>query len=618
MTRSRRMHQQLLEVHSGGWIYGQRLQEERESNGEPLDFVVLSLDAVRKPPVPQRDRGGIYLPTYLPSIRLSLLRITFHDMQHISPKCSTFPFWQCAALDRADTRRKFLLSLSSPTTTHDACNAFPTRSMPLGGNPRRTPSEQALLDGLSGRDVMEFRNFLADWLHTRNPTVPVTCLVTPPPVRVKQEIYDLSDSLVAVTIEPQRSTAGDLVQTRLIKENGRDAVEILSDSEDGDPAKPGQDWDFEVSETLFRGASRSSSLPAFDSGDLDPYEAADKGPVLGQSDTLWQDANLMPQVIIVERLEFVNQMPLISPILETPTALWAGEEPIRCRHARMTCNGCGACERIDRKLIQINRYDLDPASRNAVLSLLKPTEPMLNMSETPSVPLSLALPARSESNPQLFPDPSYNDFDFSMFLDDPVHPTAQDFTSTPNVDLSAFGYFESTPQPFVDLWENGNAQCLPGQAANRQLKTTLINSRSGPELTLFKAVVMDDVKSWSSFVLKCLHPFLFHDDLSITYPKLRLKKSPLASTVFSNEIKGKNVLVMIIGTSLNGIGLEAARSIAKHVATFSTVTRKRLMDGGVVSLRGRRGRERVAVPRRVCQIGQLFPGDLRGCARAGA
>ncbi|KAJ7182286.1 hypothetical protein C8R43DRAFT_1115930 [Mycena crocata] len=291
--------------------------------------------------------------------------------------------------------------------------------MPLGADSRRSTSDQALLDGLSGRDVMEFRNFiyspayiranaglfldndwiiiseLADWLHTRNPVpVPVsTRPVTPPrPAHIKQEIFDLSDS-----------------PTRLIRENGREVVEIMSDSEDGEPADPAQDSDFEVSETLFRGASRSSSLPAFDSDYIKPYEDADNGPVLEESDTLWQDANLTSQVIVgtfritshvtVERLEFVNQMPSIWPILETPTAFvltldstytkidpktgqtytmdWLikkpREEPIRCRRARMTCNGCGACERRDRKLIEINRYDLDPASRNAVLEAQQDT-----------------------------------------------------------------------------------------------------------------------------------------------------------------------------------------------------------------------------------------------------
>ncbi|KAJ7114550.1 hypothetical protein C8R43DRAFT_1138368 [Mycena crocata] len=43
-----------------------------------------------------------------------------------------------------------------------------------------------------------------------------------------------------------------------------------------------------------------------------------------------------------------------------------------------------------------------------------------------------------------------------MFLDDPVHVTAQDFTSTPNVDLLAFRYFESAPQPFVSTVFRGH------------------------------------------------------------------------------------------------------------------------------------------------------------------
>ncbi|KAK6974246.1 hypothetical protein R3P38DRAFT_2447950, partial [Favolaschia claudopus] len=45
-----------------------------------------------------------------------------------------------------------------------------------------------------------------------------------------------------------------------------------------------------------------------------------------------------------------------------------GQPKLPCRRARMGCRGAHACERIDRKLIEVDRYDLDPATRDAVLN----------------------------------------------------------------------------------------------------------------------------------------------------------------------------------------------------------------------------------------------------------
>ncbi|KAJ6587751.1 hypothetical protein B0H10DRAFT_1954453 [Mycena sp. CBHHK59/15] len=44
------------------------------------------------------------------------------------------------------------------------------------------------------------------------------------------------------------------------------------------------------------------------------------------------------------------------------------EPAIKCRRARGTCRGAFACERIDPKLLAVVRYELDPTSRDAILS----------------------------------------------------------------------------------------------------------------------------------------------------------------------------------------------------------------------------------------------------------
>jgi hypothetical protein len=45
-----------------------------------------------------------------------------------------------------------------------------------------------------------------------------------------------------------------------------------------------------------------------------------------------------------------------------------GMPPIKCRRARMTCTGGYVCERVDPKLMNVERYDLDPASGDAVFA----------------------------------------------------------------------------------------------------------------------------------------------------------------------------------------------------------------------------------------------------------
>jgi hypothetical protein len=50
-----------------------------------------------------------------------------------------------------------------------------------------------------------------------------------------------------------------------------------------------------------------------------------------------------------------------------------GKPAIACRRARMTCKGSHACERVDPALIRVERYDLNPASRDAVFAARQET-----------------------------------------------------------------------------------------------------------------------------------------------------------------------------------------------------------------------------------------------------
>ncbi|KAJ6530760.1 hypothetical protein B0H19DRAFT_1328025 [Mycena capillaripes] len=336
----------------------------------------------------------------------------------------------------------------------------------------RGPADESFLDNLSGRDLIEFRNYIHapayiranaavflsnDWiimsdlrefLRTRNSALgPAVTLPA-----VKQEAPDLRPIHLPVKLEliSGGATVVDPVRTRTLREGDRDIVEILSDSdEDG-----ADDSDFEVSQALIRGASRSSSVPAPADIDADYFQVAlsasvrasidmdanlfsdsdseDAAPGLQESDTLWQDPNIKSHVFIgefqvtthvtVQRVEYIREFPSIWPILRTPTAFvispgseydlvdpetdlvytldrliknhdndsWKstgtgtadnmpmvmfepGADPIRCRRARMTCKCCCACERVDKKLIEIDRWDLDPASRDAVFTAQQDT-----------------------------------------------------------------------------------------------------------------------------------------------------------------------------------------------------------------------------------------------------
>ncbi|KAF7972867.1 hypothetical protein HWV62_16642 [Athelia sp. TMB] len=59
-----------------------------------------------------------------------------------------------------------------------------------------------------------------------------------------------------------------------------------------------------------------------------------------------------------------------SMIQGTPYVYLAalGPEPIKCRRSRLTCRGSFHCSEIDESLLDVERYELDPASRDAIVA----------------------------------------------------------------------------------------------------------------------------------------------------------------------------------------------------------------------------------------------------------
>ncbi|KAJ6616901.1 hypothetical protein B0H10DRAFT_1948765 [Mycena sp. CBHHK59/15] len=281
-------------------------------------------------------------------------------------------------------------------------------------------------------NISELRDFL---LERNTGDFPgSTSLARPLPLltQVKREITDVRLSASAtpliIKVEPTINSDPIPIRTRILREDNHDILEILSDSE---PENGGLDSDEEVSEALIWAASRSSSiLPPNISTTIDLCSDDDE-PDLEESDTVWQDEGISSHVLIgdyrvtakvkVGRLEYVSGLPSIYPIHRVPTALivnledpkyniydkdgvlhtvdfliknkdndsWKsssgtadtdvqvmfepGQPPIRCRRSRMSCKGCFACERVDPVLIQVERYELDPASRDAVFAAQRET-----------------------------------------------------------------------------------------------------------------------------------------------------------------------------------------------------------------------------------------------------
>ncbi|KAJ6503975.1 hypothetical protein C8R45DRAFT_575169 [Mycena sanguinolenta] len=237
------------------------------------------------------------------------------------------------------------------------------------------------------------------------------------------------------------------VKVRTWMEGDKDFIEILSDSEDA-PDKPdvrqsspcppsdissGSTWDSAADAA----SSASDDTREVDSGsaaaddpDKSSSEASHHQDRLQESDLKWLDRNLSSRVsigelqvtaeLIVQRVEYLTDLPSLYPIPETPTAfvvdlqdpkfnifkkgalctpdaliknkdndLWEGNtgtgdsrvwvtfepgaNPILCRRSHLKCKGAFACERVDSRLLDTARRDLDSTSRDAVFAAQRQT-----------------------------------------------------------------------------------------------------------------------------------------------------------------------------------------------------------------------------------------------------
>ncbi|KAF9481142.1 hypothetical protein BDN70DRAFT_976125 [Pholiota conissans] len=274
----------------------------------------------------------------------------------------------------------------------------------------------------------------AEALHTSQKTVrPSTTstrdnTATDAPINVKREAspYPIKLKPATVRLDLGAHDASKL-RTRTIHENGKETIEILTDSE----SEP--DSDIEVIEKLDDPAESSDTLVADLDFDLDSEDESDIIDGRGidsihdrqPSDTVWLDPGLTSTIsyqpdyklnrqLVVDRLEFLDRIPTYWPVPRVPTAyivdlrdskfdiynekgklipvdvlirnkdqdsyiggsgegdskpeldIFTGQKE-KARRVRLHCAGVHACEHVNPDLLDVERYELDPQSLKKVV-----------------------------------------------------------------------------------------------------------------------------------------------------------------------------------------------------------------------------------------------------------
>ncbi|KAJ7087038.1 hypothetical protein C8R43DRAFT_310073 [Mycena crocata] len=255
-----------------------------------------------------------------------------------------------------------------------------------------------------------------------------------PPARVKLE-SDASLAPLSAGERATPLTDCPAIKIRALKEGDREVLEILSDSESESESPSAPADDFEIDESASMAPSELESESTFIETDFDEIHSLSDEPEttneLQESDTFWMDDGMSSQVrvgrfrvtnsVTVQRVEYLNWLPSILPIPEITTAFvvdlhdpkfnitdsdgqlytvdaliknkdndsWIGgtgradshvmvsfepdEPPILCRRSRIDCKGSFACERVDPALLDVERRDLNPATRDAVFAAQRQT-----------------------------------------------------------------------------------------------------------------------------------------------------------------------------------------------------------------------------------------------------
>ncbi|KAJ7763834.1 hypothetical protein B0H16DRAFT_1718467 [Mycena metata] len=211
-----------------------------------------------------------------------------------------------------------------------------------------------------------------------------------------------------VKAEPHTMAIPSSIKLRTLTESGREVFELLDSDTDADHSD------------LDRAPSRSSRKIPQPSNEIDISDSEDEDDLM-ESDTHWEDAfkslvrtgNFrITRKVKAERIEYLSDLASVYPVFRKPTVIvsdlsdpkhettdrsldslvrnadndpWTwdgsgtgsstakvmvvfGKTPVECRRAPSKCRGLFGCENIDAALLEVTRFELEPAPRTAILA----------------------------------------------------------------------------------------------------------------------------------------------------------------------------------------------------------------------------------------------------------
>ncbi|KAJ6614357.1 hypothetical protein B0H10DRAFT_2436006 [Mycena sp. CBHHK59/15] len=224
----------------------------------------------------------------------------------------------------------------------------------------------------------------------------------PPATLIKREFGASDVSSMDLTVKSEPTSVPLPFRTRSLTEGDREVIELLSDSDEDDeaPKKP-------APETQHGAGDARSSSPELDQSDSDDFD----GGALQKSDTVWLDPHVSSMVRIVnmsftsdarthvERMEYLTEIPSVWPIPRVSTAYVVDLSDPKFNLVDNTVNLIpvdGLVKRqdndswhgnsgsgnntvdvtfgpVDPALLDVTRYELDVASRDATFAAQRET-----------------------------------------------------------------------------------------------------------------------------------------------------------------------------------------------------------------------------------------------------